>query len=140
MFKGCIGLKGFRNGRVSAVLRRRPKSTEMCSSVAECIGYAPHSHQKLNIGDQFHQTPGTIFIQHRPRCVPLAEFVYEVEVSALALTEYTVVVVAGQCELCPSLVEKRLEEAKTIMVSTNGVVMVFNQLLVFFSINQYLHR
>lgn len=84
---------------------------------AECIGYSPHARQKLNIGDEFHQKPGTIVIQHCPRRVPLSNGVFEVEVTALGPTEYSVVVVSGQCELCSSLVDKRSAEARKLQVS-----------------------
>lgn len=84
--------------------------------MGECIGYAPHSRQKLNLGDEHHQTAGTILIQHCPRRIPLAGYLFEVEVTALTLTEYSVVVVAGQCELCASLVGKKLQEAKQLKV------------------------
>lgn len=105
-------------GRLSAVLRRKPTSTGgVVASAGECIGYSPHSRQKLNTGDQFYQTPGTIFIQHCPKYAPLAYGAYEVEVTALGPTEYSMVVVAGQCELCASLVDKRLEEARNLKVT-----------------------
>lgn len=109
--------RGFNMGRLSAVLRRKPTNTgRVVASAGECIGYAPHTRQELNTGDQFYQTPGTLFIQHCPRRVPLAYGTYEVEVTALGPTEYSVVVVAGQCELCASLVDKRLEEARNLKV------------------------
>ena len=115
-FTGCIDSRGFNRGRISAVLRRHSAHEAGFEGSRECVGYSPHSRQKLNLGDEFYQTPGTIIIQHCPRRVPLACGSYEVEVTALGPTAYEVVVVAGQCELCASLVDKRLEEAKTLKV------------------------
>lgn len=88
------------------------------------MGYSPHSRQKLNLGDEFYQTPGTVTIQHCPRRVPLAYSIYEVEVTALGPTAYEVVVVAGQCELCASLVDKRLEEARNLKVGSLRVFLI----------------
>lgn len=85
-------------------------------SKGECIGYAPHVRQRVNTGDQFYQVPGTIFIQHCPRRAPLAFGTYEVEVTGLGPTEYSLVVLAGQGELCASLLDKRLEEARQLKV------------------------
>ena len=117
-FTGCIDARGFNRGRVRAVLRRkRNRPGNEGVSGAECIGYSPHARQKLNIGDKFHQTPGTIVIQHCPRRVPLSSGVLEVEVTALGPTKYSVVVVSGQCELCTSLVDKRSAEATNLQVS-----------------------
>lgn len=119
--------RGFNKGRLSAILRRTPASTGgRIASAGECIGYSPHTRQKLNTGDQFHQTPGTIFIQHCPRRVPLACSTYEVEVTALGPTEYSMVVVAGQCESCASLVDKRLEEARNLKVNLRVCHLYFN--------------
>lgn len=116
-FTGCIDSRGFNRGRISAVLRRNSTyKGGIEGSTGECVGYSSHSRQKLNLGDEFYQTPGTIMIQHCPRRVPLACSTYEVEVTALGPTAYEVVVVAGQCELCASLVDKRLEEAKKLKV------------------------
>lgn len=116
-FAGCMDTRGFSKGRVSAALLRTPAEAGSSQNpTRESVGYAPHARQKLNLGDQFHQTPGTIFIQHRPRCIPLTCGVFEVAVTALSLTEYTVVVVAGQCELCTSLVSTRLQEARQLKV------------------------
>lgn len=116
-FTGCIDARGFNRGRVRAVLRRKLNHAETKrESAAECIGYSPHARQKLNVGDEFHQTPGTIVIQHCPRRVPLSSGVFEVEVTALGPTEYSVVVVSGQCELCTSLVDKRSAEATNLQV------------------------
>lgn len=104
-------------GRISAVLRRKSANEgAIDGSATECVGYSPHSRQKLNLGDEFYQIPGTILIQHCPRSVPLAGTSYEVEVTALGPTAYEVVVVAGQCELCASLVNKRLDEARNLKV------------------------
>lgn len=123
--------RGFNRGRISAVLRRESAHEGgFEGSARECIGYSPHSRQMLNLGDEFHQTAGTIVIQHCPRRAPLACSAYEVEVTALGPTAYEVVVVAGQCELCASLVDKRLEEARKqkvrwlafIAATYNGVV------------------
>lgn len=108
-----------------AVLRRKPEySRGVVASTGECIGFSPHARQELNTGDQFYQTPGTILIQHCPRRVPLARGTYEVEVTALGPTEYSVVVVAGQCELCASLVDKQLEEARKLKVSNSVIQLV----------------
>lgn len=110
--------RGFSKGRVSAVLLRTSApegSTQM--STKECIGYAPHAKQKLNVGNQYYQTPGTIVIQHRPRIIPIAPGLFEVVVKALGLTEYSVAVFVGQCELCSSLIDKRREEAKRLKVN-----------------------
>eukprot|EP00752_Nemacystus_decipiens_P001471 g1447.t1 len=116
-FTGCIDSRGFNRGRVSAVLRRNSAyDGRLEGATGRRVGYAPHSRQKLNLGDEFYQTPGTIMIQHCPRRVPLACSTYEVEVTALGPTAYEVVVDAGQCELCASLVDKRLEEAKRLKV------------------------
>lgn len=123
-FSGCIDSRGFNRGRISAALRRKStREGELEGSAGGCaVGYAPHARQKLNLGDQFYQTPGTIMIQHCPRRVPLACGTYEVEVTALGPTEYDMVVVAGQCELCASLVGKRLEEARNLKVGTPCVL------------------
>ncbi|CAM9559381.1 unnamed protein product [Scytosiphon promiscuus] len=115
-FTGCTDSRGFNQGRVSAVLRRPVCTAGLVASERECIGYAPHVRQRVNTGDQFYQAPGTIFIQHCPRRVPLAFGTYEVEVTALGPTEYSLVVLAGQCELCASLVDKRLEGARQLKV------------------------
>ncbi|CAM9506461.1 unnamed protein product [Ectocarpus fasciculatus] len=116
-FSGCMDSRGFNKGRMCAVLRRKPDYPRGgVASTGECIGFSPHARQKLNTGDQFYQTPGTILIQHCPRRVPLARGTYEVEVTALGPTEYSMVVIAGQCELCASLVGKRLEEARKLKV------------------------
>lgn len=116
-FTGCMDSRGFNRGRISAVLRRKSAyEGGFEASAGECVGYSPHSRQKLNLGDEFYQTPGTIVIQHCPRRVPLACSTYEVEVTALGPTAYEVVVVAGQCESCASLVDKRLEEARKLKV------------------------
>lgn len=122
-FKGCMDVRGFSRGRVSAVLLRT--STDEGSvriSAKESVGYAPHGKQSLNTGDQFHQTPGTIVIQHRPRRVPIASGTFEVLVNALSLTEYSVLVMAGQCELCTSLIDKRLQEAERLKVNIHAFV------------------
>lgn len=109
-------------GRVSAMLRRKSAHEGVLNeSAGECVGFSPHSCQKLNLGDEFYQTPGVIMIQHCPRRVPLACSTYEVEVTALGPTAYEVVVVAGQCELCASLVDKRLEETRNLKVSFSKV-------------------
>lgn len=123
-FTGCIDARGYNRGRVRAVLRRNinyPKSERL--SAGDCIGYSPHARQKLNTGDEFHQTPGTIVIQHCPRRVPLSSGVFEVEVTALGPTEYSVVVVSGQCELCASLVDKRSTEATNLKVSQGRIAL-----------------
>lgn len=122
-FTGCIDSRGFNRGRISAALRRKlTYEAELEGSPGGgVVGYAPHARQKLNLGDQFYQTPGTILIEHCPRRVPLACGTYEVEVTALGPTEYEMVVVAGQCELCASLVGKRLEEARNLKVGTPRV-------------------
>lgn len=110
-----------------AVLRRKPDYPRGgVVSTGECIGFSPHARQEINTGDQFYQTPGTILIQHCPRRVPLACGTYEVEVTALGPTEYSMVVVAGQCELCASLVDKRLEEARKLKVSNTVIQLVRN--------------
>lgn len=115
-FTGCMDSRGFRRGRVSVGLFRTPVGEgSPRRSTKEDIGYALHAQQKLNVGDQFHQTAGTIFIQHRPRCIPLTG-VFEVEVTAVSSTEYSVAIVAGQCELGASLVDKKMEEAKILKV------------------------
>lgn len=113
-----MDVRGFGKGRVSAVLIRT--STDEGSvqiSAKECVGYAPHGKQTLNTGDQFHQTPGAIVIHHRPRRVSIASGTFDVLVNALSLTEYSVLVMAGQCELCTSLIDKRLQEAERLKVN-----------------------
>ncbi|CAM9212499.1 unnamed protein product, partial [Hapterophycus canaliculatus] len=121
-FTGCMDSRGFNRGRICAVLRRKAGYAEgLVTSKGECVGYAPHARQRVNTGDQFYQAAGTIFIQHCPRRVPLACGTYEVEVAALGPTEYSLVVVAGQCELCTSLVDKRLNEARRLKVRLNDL-------------------
>lgn len=111
--------RSFNRGRISAVLRRKSVyEGGLEGSTGEYVGFSPHSRQKLNLGDEFYQTPGTIIIQHCPRRVPLACTTYEVEVTALGATAYEVVVVAGQCELCASLVDTRLKEARKLKVNS----------------------
>lgn len=123
-FAGCMDTRGFNRGRVSVVLRR--KSTNIYGGAAPttwCAGYAPHARQRLNAGDQFHQIPGRITIQHCPSDVPLACGVFEVEVTALGPTVYSVVVIAGQCELYSSLVGKKLVEARNLQVTVQKKVL-----------------
>lgn len=85
-------------------------------STKEYIGFGPHARQNLNVGDQFHQTPGTIVIQHHPKTIPIDRGSFKVEVKAVSLTEYSVAVFAGQGELCASLIDKRLEEGRHLKV------------------------
>lgn len=116
-FTGRLGARGFSQGRVSASLVRSVAGDDSEQTSTRHVGFAPHSRQKLNQGDEFHQTPGTIFIQHSPRLTPLISGLFQVVVKAFSFTCYSVKVVAGQCESCASLTRKRMTEAQDVQVS-----------------------
>lgn len=117
-FTGYMDARGFRQGRLSASLRRTPGhvGNDLDASV-RFLGHAPHELQKPNEGDGFQQTPGIIFIQHCPRYVPLAYKSYDLLVTAFSAARYTVTVVAGECQSRGNFLAERFEDAKNIRVS-----------------------
>lgn len=116
--------RGFRQGKLSSTLLRTSAGEGQRMFTPQRVGYASHARQKLNEGDPFHQTPGTIFIHHRPRCIPLVCGSFELVVSAGSLTEYSVNVTAGQYELCTNLINTWFSEAKAIKASCFSIFLL----------------
>ncbi|CAM9473390.1 unnamed protein product, partial [Chrysoparadoxa australica] len=80
---------------------------------SEKVGYAPHAAQRVSLGDEFQQSPGRIIIMHAPEAIPIRPASFEIELRAMAISDYSVVVTANTAASAAVVLAKRLEEAKS---------------------------
>ncbi|CAM9091089.1 unnamed protein product, partial [Phaeothamnion confervicola] len=111
-FRGCMGLRGFRLGRLGAdLLRLHEGGGDRSGGSGTSVGFAPHSAAVSNAGDEFLQRDGRLVIVHRTAAPPLRPGRFCLVVRAAAPTKYSVTIIARVATWCGALVARRLAEA-----------------------------